>query len=70
MPDRNDNIIMAFIARHYDTIPVGVMHGFWFWFIFFFGLFSKDASVMIGLFSPRTQLFRCNNISYRLRIRE
>ncbi len=33
--------------------------------LFFFGLFSKDASVVIGLFSPRTQVFRCNNVSYR-----
>ena len=48
---------------------LGVMHGFWFWFILFFGLFSKDASVVIGLFSPRTQVFRCNNVSYRLRIK-
>ncbi len=42
---------------------VGVMHGFWFWFHFFCGLFSKDASVFIGSFSPRTQLFRCNNVT-------
>jgi hypothetical protein len=27
---------------------LGVMHGFWFWFLFLLACFSKDASVVIG----------------------
>ncbi len=30
----------------------------------FFGLFSKDARVVIGAFFPRTHLFRANNVTY------